>query len=1129
MTNLPPYFPVGSSYSIDVGEGTASGFYTPTAQDPNPGDTLVYSIVGGPDAALFQVGFLGTIAFKTAPDFENPIDANHDNIYNITVQASDGHGGTATLDLTVNVTNIYETPIITSYNGASGPVLINVNEHIPTTTAVATAAATPDTGQTLTYSIDPNVGDASQFNVDPTTGAVTFKTSPDYENPTDVGLPGQGGQDNVYDVAIIATDTHGGTAEQTYKFFVQDNPNDPIDNLPPNLTLGTLSQTVAENTTEVGVPGVSAGAVGSLTYSIVPASYADPASQDASQFTIDPTTGHLTFTNAPDYEHPTDTTLFGTNTYQVEIQVTDGRGLASTPLPLNITVTDVPNDPADNHPPVFTSYGGAPGPIGLGFFENVGGPVTTAIATDPDAGQTVTYSIDPNIGDASQFTVNPQTGDVSFITPPDYQHPTDVGIPGQGGQDNIYNVGVIASDGNGGTAEQSFQINVVDLPPTFTSYGGIDAGPIALSVNENVVGSVAQVTAQDSDGETVTYSIDPSSADASQFTVDSTSGQLSFVTPPNYESPTDVGQNDVYNVGVTATDSTGPGSSVTQNFAISVQNVNEPPTFLEGPTSSAPVMENTSGFFYGGSAIDPEGQTITYSLDPNVGDASQFAINPATGEIKFITPPDFEHPTDVGIPGQGGQDNIYNVSIIANDGNGGISSQQVQITVAEDPNDPNDNQPPVFTSPTNFSVAENTPATTVVDHVTAIDPSTVQTQPLTYTLAADVPDSNLFNINPTTGDLTFKVSPDFENPTDTGHNNVYNPVVRVIGSGGLSTDQILTINVTNVNEPPVFTSPLNLSVAENTTAAGTVTATDPDIGQTLTFALVAGLGDSDLFHINPTTGALAFNTAPNYEVPTDIGGDNVYNPVVQVSDGHGAETLQSFAITVTNVVEPVHNFAGTPGNDVFVGADGNDTISGGAGNDTLSGRDGNDTITGGTGIDTLYGDAGNDTITGNPNSVLHGGTGDDILNVSTAGGGITATPYGVVWGDAGNDTLNGASSDDILLGNAGNDTISGGAGNDIIAAGPGANIVDGGSGTDVMLFAGPKSDYSFTFDKKGALTSITGPDHLVTTVNNIEVYHFEDGTNYQVSKGALVAETASQSATENAYLTAHGATHDWLI
>ena len=89
------------------------------------------------------------------------------------------------------------------------------------------------------------------------------------------------------------------------------------------------------------------------------------------------------------------------------------------------------------------------------------------------------------------------------------------------------------------------------------------------------------------------------------------------------------------------------------------------------------------------------------------------------------------------------------------------------------------------------------------------------------------------------------------------------------------------------------------SIAENTTAVTTVTATDADAGAALTYSISGG-ADAAKFDIDATTGVLAFKTAPDREAPTDSGGNNVYDVQVRASDGTFTDT-QNIAVTVTNL------------------------------------------------------------------------------------------------------------------------------------------------------------------------------------------------------------------------------------
>jgi glucose/arabinose dehydrogenase len=101
------------------------------------------------------------------------------------------------------------------------------------------------------------------------------------------------------------------------------------------------------------------------------------------------------------------------------------------------------------------------------------------------------------------------------------------------------------------------------------------------------------------------------------------------------------------------------------------------------------------------------------------------------------------------------------------------------------------------------------------------------------------------------------------------------------------------------NVAPAWTSPPAVTVQENASGvAYLATATDPDTA-TLTYTL--GGTDAALFNINALTHEIRFNTAPDFEAPTDNGANNVYNLTLQVSDGIAAPVAQTVAITVSNV------------------------------------------------------------------------------------------------------------------------------------------------------------------------------------------------------------------------------------
>ena len=207
------------------------------------------------------------------------------------------------------------------------------------------------------------------------------------------------------------------------------------------------------------------------------------------------------------------------------------------------------------------------------------------------------------------------------------------------------------------------------------------------------------------------------------------------------------------------------------------------------------------------------------------------------------------------------------------------------------------NTPPVFTSPAAAAIPENT---TAVMNVIATDLN-VPPQTVTFSIAGGA-DQGRFNIT-SGGQLSFASPPNFELPSDANADNVYNVVVRAQDSLGASSTQTINVSVTPVNDnPPVFTSPDAVNVAENSTSVLTVVAADADLPpQTLTYSIIGG-EDQSKFNIT-SGGALTFKSPPDFEAPTDSNGDNIYIVVVQASDNSFTD-LHAILVTVTNVDDP---------------------------------------------------------------------------------------------------------------------------------------------------------------------------------------------------------------------------------
>ena len=186
-----------------------------------------------------------------------------------------------------------------------------------------------------------------------------------------------------------------------------------------------------------------------------------------------------------------------------------------------------------------------------------------------------------------------------------------------------------------------------------------------------------------------------------------------------------------------------------------------PPTITSASTFS--VNENQNSGFTVSATDNVVNSTIVYSLSGT--DSSLFDINSQTGIVTFKSNPDFETKAS------------YSVTVNAKDVSNNSSSQNVTISI----NDVDENAPTI-TSASTFSVNENQ---TSAFTATATDSSGIASYSLSGT------DSSLFNIDSTTGVVTFKSKPDFETKSS------YSVILTVIDSLNNSITKNITINIAN--------------------------------------------------------------------------------------------------------------------------------------------------------------------------------------------------------------------------------------------------------------------------------------------------------------------------------------------
>ena len=284
--------------------------------------------------------------------------------------------------------------------------------------------------------------------------------------------------------------------------------------------------------------------------------YSKTGGADQALFTLDGTTGLLTFTAPPDFEAPGD--AGGNNVYDVQVTVTDAGALTDV-QDIAVTVTNV------NEAPTITSNGGG-ATAAVNVAENQTAVTDVESTDDTDSEEAgLTYS---KTGGADQalFTLDGTTGLLTFTAPPDFE------APGDAGGNNVYDVQVTVTDAGALTDVQDIAVTVTNVneAPTITSNGGGATAAVSVAENQTAVTDVESTDDTDSEEAGLTYS-KTGGADQALFTLDGTTGLLTFTAPPDFEAPGDAGGNNVYDVQVTVTDA-GALTDV-QDIAVTVTDL----------------------------------------------------------------------------------------------------------------------------------------------------------------------------------------------------------------------------------------------------------------------------------------------------------------------------------------------------------------------------------------------------------------------------------------------------------------------------------------------------------------------------------------------------------------------------
>ena len=720
QNDAPSVTSAATASFAENGTGTA---YQAAGTDPE-GTALSYTL-GGTDAALFDISSAGAVTFKVAPNFEAPADSGADNVYDITVTASDGSLSSAARAVAITVTNVVEATALT---GLAASVTFDENT-VNATPQLLDAAVTFISETSLSggrlvvsgmlaedrLSVLTQGSSAGQIGVSGSTisyGGIAFGTA-------------SGGSGADFTVSFNANVTAAAVDALIQRLAFADTSNTPTatrdltinvvdgagvglgggigpltaltgsDNPFGGINVGSTSTPAFVDLDADGRLDLVSGAFGgtflawhntgsgytALTGSDNPFNGIDVGGYNsAPSFVALDADGRLDLVSGEMYGkflawHNTG------NSYTV---------LTGSAKPFNGF------DVGNNSTPAFVDLDGD------GRLDLVSGEYDGTLKAWHNTGSgytALTGSANPfngfDVGNTSTPAFVDLDGDgrLDLVSGEYYGtllawHNTGSGYTALTGSANPFNgfdVGFRSTpafvdlDGDGrldlvsGETFGTLKLwhNDATLLPKITVTVTVqnDAPSVTsaatASFAENGTGTAYQATGTDPEGTALSYSL--GGTDATLFDI-SSAGAVTFAVTPNFEAPADDGTDNVYNITVTASD--GTLSSAAQAVAITVTNVNDAPSITSAATAS--FAENATGTAYQATGTDPEGTALSYTLGG--ADAALFDVS-SSGAVTFKAAPNFEAPAD------DGTDNVYNITVTASDGTLSSAAQDVAITV----------------------------------------------------------------------------------------------------------------------------------------------------------------------------------------------------------------------------------------------------------------------------------------------------------------------------------------------------------------------------------------------------------------------------------------------------------------
>ena len=482
--------------------------------------------------------------------------------------------------------------------------------------------------------------------------------------------------------------------------------------------------------------------------------------------------------------------------------------------------------------------------------------------------------------------------------------------------------------------------------------------PDPITYNENGTGPVITLTSMDPESRGIDWSL--MGTDAADFTI--TGGVLEFKNPPNFEKPIDRPHGDIDLDGDNAQN--GPGEAANITTADNMYQIIIMVTERRQAGDTGVAKYTKIGATVSVMDVNEPGTLTLDALQPQVGRpimVERMDEDTGTGEetrqwarSKVQTPiitstahwEDLDGTTGASYtPVEDDEDKFLRVVETYTDTAASANNTARVVTMYRVRMAPDNNGSPDFPAEEHTRSVPETAAvgTNVGAPVAATAADAVDVGKLIYRLIeAPTPndgDISRFNIDQYTGQITLaarldadgldgRIGADLEAGKYVVVVGVSDPSAAVPTTADAADDAVtVTITATQQNENPrviwerndtdhpqdsEINGILEISIPENANITGDPVATqgnvygaaDVDASPNINWLPNLGGDDGDLFSLSGTsTRTLTFDDMPDYEMPGDMNGDNVYEVTLVVTDGQGGRGELPLKVTVTDANE----------------------------------------------------------------------------------------------------------------------------------------------------------------------------------------------------------------------------------